>query len=69
MKENDIKIRERRRKIIRFFGYVVAIISGICLLLMTLADDFSLEALVLFGMGLLMIIFTKKDGDETNNER
>lgn len=60
MIENDAKKTETRRKVLRATGIVGAIISGICFLLMLLADDFSAGALLLFTFCVVMAIVNKK---------
>ncbi len=59
LKEKDIKARKRNNNIFKIVGYFVTTISAICLLLTILADDFSITALCLLLIGIIMIIFTK----------
>lgn len=66
LKEKDIKARNRNNIIFKITGYLVTIVSAICLLLTILADDFSVEALCLLILGIVIIIFTKGG---VNNER
>lgn len=58
--EEDEKAIERRRKIFRVFGIIGAIITGICNLLMIIAEDFEIEAFLLFLFCIFMAISSKK---------
>lgn len=58
--DKDTKDIERRRKIFRVIGIIGSIIAGICVLMTAFADDFSIEALLLFLICLIMAIGAKK---------
>lgn len=58
--DKDNKAIERRRKVFRVVGIIGAIVSGICNLLMIVADDFSFEAFGLFLFCILIAIISKK---------
>lgn len=62
--EDDEKYSERTRKIFRVTGIVGSIISGICVLLMAIAGDFSLGAVAIFLICLLLAISSKKNKGE-----
>ena len=62
LSEKDSLVRQRRRKIFRCTAIIGLIVLVICLLLMILADDFSVELLPLLLFCVIIVVITSWNG-------